>query len=121
MLESMAETKDVSVGMRISNLVVQTTSACTGRGPTRAKTSIDTDLITVVLRDTLTKGERTLVEQGQAELVLAMRRAYQQTMRDELVAGVERLTGRQVVAFLSGHHAEPDIAIESFVLAPAED
>ncbi len=107
-----------SVAARISNHVVQTVSAFTGRGPTKAWTSIDGDLISVVLRDTLTRGERSLLADGRAQLVLDMRRAYQHTMRVELVSGVEQLSGRKVIAFLSDNHIDPDIAIESFVLEP---
>jgi len=107
-----------STAAQISNLVVQLLHSYTGRGPTKAWTSIDTDLVTVVLRDTLSKGERSLAEDSRAPLVLEMRRAYQQTMRGELIAGVEQLTGRKVMAFLSANHLEPDIAIESFVLKP---
>jgi uncharacterized protein YbcI len=79
---------------------------------------MDNDLVSVVLRDTLTKGERSLVADGHSQLVLDMRKAYQNTMGDDLVAGVEELTGRKVLAFLSDNHIEPDIAIESFVLEP---
>jgi uncharacterized protein YbcI len=109
-----------SIAARISNHVVQQMSAYTGRGPTKAWTSIDTDLISVVLRDTLTKGERSLVADDRAQLVLDMRKAYQTTMREDLVAGVEHLCGRKVIAFLSDNHIEPDIAIESFVLEPLD-
>ena len=52
--------------------------------------------------------------------MLETRRAYQDAMRDELSAGVEDITGRKVIAFLSANHLEPDIAIESFMLAPAD-
>jgi uncharacterized protein YbcI len=107
-----------SIAARISNHVVQMMSAYTGRGPTKAWTSIDNDLVSVVLRDTLTKGERSLVADDQAQLVLDMRKAYQQTMRHDLTAGVEQITGRKVIAFLSDNHIDPDIAIESFVLEP---
>jgi uncharacterized protein YbcI len=107
-----------SMSARISNLVVGLMSAYTGRGPTRAWTSIDEDLVSVVLRDTLTKGERSLVSDSRTQLVLDMRKAYQTTMRDDLVAGVEEITGRRVIAFLSDNHIKPDIAIESFVLEP---
>ena len=103
---------------RSPNHVVETTAAYTGRGPQKAWTSIDGDLISVVLRDTLTKGERSLVADGRGQLVVDMRRAFQQTMEADLVAGVERLAGRAVVAFLSDNHLDPDIAIESFVLEP---
>jgi uncharacterized protein YbcI len=108
----------LSTSAKISNLVVQMMNAYTGRGPTKAWTSIDHELITVVVRDTFTKGERSLIGNGHKQLVIDVRRAYQRTMRDELVAGVERLSGRKVIAFLSDHHLDPDIAVESFVLEP---
>jgi uncharacterized protein YbcI len=121
MSEDNAERSEgASVASRISNHVVQLMSAYTGRGPTRAWTSIDTDLISVVLRDTLTKGERSLLVDGREELVLETRMAYQYTMRNDLIAGIERLSGRKVIAFLSANHIDPDIAIESFVLEPLE-
>jgi uncharacterized protein YbcI len=39
-------------------------------------------------------------------------------MGDELSDGIEEITGRHVIAFLSANHIHPDIAIVSFVLAP---
>jgi uncharacterized protein YbcI len=107
-----------SLSAQISNLVVGLLHTYTGRGPTKAWTSIEDELVSVVLRDTLSKGERSLVTDDRKELVLEMRQAYQQTMGPEMVAGVEKLTGRKVVAFMSANHLEPDIAIESFVLEP---
>ena len=107
-----------SITARISNMVVGLMSSYTGRGPTRAWTSIDEDLITVVLRDTLTRGELSLVADNRGQLVLDMRKAYQNTMAKDLIAGVEEITGRKVAAFLSDNHIEPDVAIESFVLEP---
>ncbi len=81
---------------------------------------MDNDLISVVLRDTLTKGERSLLADGREQLVLDMRKAYQNTMGHDLVAGIEQITGRKVIAFLSDNHIDPDIAIESFVLESRE-
>jgi uncharacterized protein YbcI len=101
----------------ISNGVVRLMNEYTGRGPTRARTYINDQLVSVVLRDTLTKGERSLVADGKSALVLSTRREFQNTMRDDLVALVEEITGRTVIAFLSDNHLDPDIAIESFVLA----
>jgi uncharacterized protein YbcI len=100
----------------ISNLVVRLTSEYTGRGPTKARTHIDDDLITVILRETLTKGERSLVRDGKEDVVRRTRFAYQQTMREELVAGVEEVTGRKVLAFMSANHMQPDVAAEIFLL-----
>jgi len=108
----------VSKTAEISNMVVRVTCQYTGRGPTKARTYINDDLVTVVLQDSLTKGERTLVSHDHRELVLSTRRAYQQAMQADFVAGIEEILGRRVAAFLSANHAEPDYAIESFILAP---
>ena len=103
----------------ISNHVVRTMSDYTGRGPTRARTHISDDVITVVLQDTLTKGERSLVGDGLDQLVLGMRKAFQTTMRADLVAGIEAILGRKVAAFMSDNHIDPDFAVEIFVMMPA--
>ena len=105
-----------SLSTAISNAVVGLLHDYTGRGPTHARTTIGSETIVVTLRDSLTKAERTLASHGQALEVLAMRRAFQNTMRDDLVAAVERLTGRQVEAFLSDNLFEPDVAVEIFLM-----
>jgi uncharacterized protein YbcI len=110
-----------SQGQAISNLITRLLSDYTGRGPTRARTHFNENLVTIVVQDLLTKGERSLIRDGEQELVLETRRAYQQTMGAELTAGVEEVTGRQVIAFLSANHLDPDLAVETFVLAPEND
>ena len=102
----------------ISNHVVRMMSEYTGRGPTKARTNFGDNLVTVLLQDTLTKGERSLVGDGREAMVLDMRKAFQGTMRTELVKGVEGILGRTVIAFMSDNHIDPDVAIEVFVLAP---
>jgi uncharacterized protein YbcI len=74
-------------------------SEYTGRGPTRARTYLNDNLVTVVLQDTLTKGERSLVDDNLAEAVLKMRKAFQGTMRHDLINGIEKILGRKVVAY----------------------
>ncbi len=102
----------------ISNAVVALLREYTGRGPTRARTVMSGDTVVVTLRDSLTKAERTLAIRGQAVEVLAMRRAFQDTMREDLIAAVERLTLRKVEAFLSDNLYDPDVAVEIFLLEP---
>ena len=75
----------------ISNALVRLLRDYTGRGPTQAYTTIT---------------------------VIDMRRRFQRTMKDDLVAAVEENTGREVLAFLSDHHIDPDIAVEIFILKP---
>ena len=104
----------------ISNAVVGLMHDYTGRGPTRARTTIGADTIVVTLRDSLTKAERTLADRGQVTEVLAMRRAFQDTMRVDLVAAVESLTGRTVEAFLSDNLHDPDVAVEIFLMNPRD-
>jgi uncharacterized protein YbcI len=99
----------------ISRLVDKVVSDYTGR-QTTAQTYLDDEVITVVLRDTLTMGELRLGREGNSELVLNNRLAFQQTMRGDLIAGIERITGRKVRALPSAKETEADITTEAFVL-----
>ena len=101
----------------ISNAIVRIVHDYTGRGPTRARTSIRDDVVVVMLQETMLKAELSLVEDGKADLVAHMRRSFQQTMRADMSAAVAELTGREVIAFMSDSHLEPDYSVEVFVLA----
>ena len=103
----------------ISNALVGLLHRYTGRGPTRARTTIGENVIVCVLGATLTKGEQSLVEHGKAEVVLHSRRAFQDTIEGEAVRAVQELSGRGVVAFMSNNHIDPDLAVEVFILEPA--
>jgi uncharacterized protein YbcI len=105
----------------VSNAVVSLFVEYLGRGPTRARTVFGRDLVTVVLEESLTKAERRLVQEGEEEAVIATRRIFQRTMREDLTAAVERIVDRRVIAFLSDQTADPDIAVETFVLEPVHD
>jgi len=109
-----------------SNAVVRIVHQYTGRGPSLARTSIRDNVVVVVLQETLLKAEHSLIDDGKGELVVEMRRSFQQTMRADLSAAVETLTERKVIAFMSDSQLEPDYSVEVFVLeaartdAPAE-
>lgn len=107
-----------SLNAAISNAVVGIVHDYTGRGPTRARTSIRDDIVLVVLQETMLKAERSLVLDHKADLVVNMRRAFQQTMRADMSAAVAELTGREVIAFMSDSHLKPDYSVEVFVLEP---
>ena len=109
---------DGQLAAAISTAVVHALGEYTGRGPTRARTYVNCDLITVVLKDVLTKGERRLVSDGNAPAVLKTRAVFQRMMERELVDSVEDLTGRTVTAFMSANHVDPDMGVETFVLEP---
>jgi uncharacterized protein YbcI len=100
----------------ISNSMVGLLRDSTGRGPTRARTTIDENMIVCVMGATLTKGEQSLVADGKHEVVLHSRRAFQETMQGDAITAVQELTGRRVVAFMSNNHIDPDLAVEVFIL-----
>jgi uncharacterized protein YbcI len=80
----------------------------------KAKTYVLDDLIVCVLRNGHTTIEQTMIEGGEPEKVLEMRRGFQRIMGAEYKGIIEELTGRKVVAFLSQTHVDPDITMEIF-------
>jgi len=107
-----------SLTAAISNAIVKITAEYTGRGPTKARTSIRDDVIVVLMHDTLTRAERTLLAAGEGDFVMETRSRFQRTMREAYIDAVEKLTRRSVVAFMSANHMDPDMGAELFVLAP---
>lgn len=108
------------LALAISNAVVRELASTTGRGPTKAKATLGQDAVFVVLQDTLTQGERNLVEGGESQAVLDLRRLWQKIMRERCSRTVEELVGRRVVGFMSDNHIDPDIAVEVFILEPLD-
>jgi uncharacterized protein YbcI len=106
---------------QISTGLVQLHSRHYGKGPTKAKTYVFDELVVCVLRDGFTTVERTLLEAGDGESVHQMRRSFQLAMEGEFRHVVEEAMGRQVVAYMSSIHTDPDLAVEVFVLEPVSD
>src|SRR3954470_7887579 len=113
-----AHRHDGQLAAAISNTVVRALSRTTGRGPTRAKTTLGDNGVFVVLQDTLTVGEQNLTDAGYGATVLDVRRRWQAVMREEVSREIEELTGRKVIGFMSDNHIDPDLAVEVFVLEP---
>ena len=109
---------DGELAAAISTTVVRALSRTTGRGPTKAKTTIGENGVFVVLQDTLTHGEQTLTDAGQGMAVLDLRRRWQAVMQADVSREIEELTGRKVIGFMSDNHIDPDLAVEVFVLEP---
>ena len=116
MPNSRAEEGSVAAG--ISRGAVQLLREYTGRGPTKARTVISNDTVAIILGDTLTKGERSLVRMGQEDHVLSTRSNFQRLMRKDFTHLMENGTGRTVEAFFSDNHIDPDYAVEFFLLQP---
>jgi uncharacterized protein YbcI len=100
----------------ITNRIVVLMREHYGRGPIKAKTYVLDNLIVCVLSDGFTAIERTMVEGGEPNRVLDMRRDFQRMMKQRYSEMIEQLTGRKVLAFLSQAHIEPDLTIEMFLM-----
>jgi uncharacterized protein YbcI len=100
----------------ITNRIVALMREHYGRGPIKAKTYVLDNLIVCVLSDGFTAIERTMVEGGEPNRVLDMRRDFQRVMKQRYTEMIQQLTGRKVLAFLSQAHIEPDLTIEMFLM-----
>jgi uncharacterized protein YbcI len=99
----------------ISNRIVSMLHEHYGRGPINAKTYVLDDMIVVVLRGCgFIPLEQTIMDSGEPERVLAIREDFQRLMAGRFRQVIEELTGRNVVAFVSRGHVEPDITMEIF-------
>ena len=101
----------------ISDGIVALIKEFFGRGPTRAKTYYQDDLVICLLRGGFSRVERTLLEGGRGAAVVQQRMDFQELMRERFSAVIESATGRQVVGFMSGNQQDPDIMCEVFILA----
>ena len=89
------------------------------RAPVTAKTLLlGDDLLACVLGGVYTDVEKTMIELQKSTVVQETRSAFQNAMQHKFIAAVERLSGRDVLAFISNQHVGPDIEIELFMLRP---
>jgi uncharacterized protein YbcI len=100
----------------ISNMIVSVYADYLGRGPTKARTFATDGVVTCLLEDTLTRAEQSLIKSGREAAVLEVRNSLQETMREELVKAMERLTEQRVKAMISGTQLDPDVSTQVFVL-----
>src|SRR5690242_1509451 len=114
--------EDTAAGLAGGNLLAAISTSIVailrehyGRGPMKAKTYALDDIIVVVMRGSgFTPLEQTIMNSGQPGRVVEMREDFQRVMKDRYKETIRELTGRNVVAFLSQAHVEPDITIEIF-------
>src|SRR5665213_1005069 len=91
-----------------------------GRGPTRAKSYFEDDLVVCVLRGGFSRVEQTLLDGGRGAAVINQRMEFQEVMRKRFEAVIEDATGQRVIGFMSGNQQEPDMMCEVFILAPTD-
>ena len=103
----------------ISDGLVKLLKEYYGKGPTRAKTYYEDDLVVCLLRGGFTRVEQTLLEGGRGSAVIEQRMAFQEVMRQRFESVIEEATNRQVIGFMSGNQQHPDMICEVFILAPS--
>jgi uncharacterized protein YbcI len=100
----------------LSNAIVALFKQYFGRGPADCRTYLEPDLVVVVMTGGYHAAEQTLFEAGKWHEVRQARMSWQDTMQARFVETIERLTGREVKAFMSANHQSPDVTAELFVL-----
>ena len=117
-------TEDVRVsGLLMANIsrrIVGLHKEFYGKGPEKARTYVQDDLVVVLMRGGFTRVEETLLREGRGEAVARQRRDFQQVMFERFAEVIESELGRKVVAFMSSSHQEPDLLAELFVLENAQ-
>ena len=91
-----------------------------GRGPSRAKSYYEDDLVVCVLRGGFSPVEETLLEGGRGAAVIQQRMEFQEVMRERFTRVIEDATGTPVIGFMSGNQQHPDLMCEVFILAPTD-
>lgn len=108
--------------MDLSNEMVRIYKDRFGRGPTRVRSNFaGRNLIVCTLEESFAPAERRLAEMGEHQRLRELRLVLQRACEDSFREAVERLTGRKVVAFISGLDSRADLCAELFYLEPEED
>jgi uncharacterized protein YbcI len=118
----MLDSKPLSGGelnAAITREVIRVHNESHGRGPKKAFSFHNGNVLTTVMEEVLTAAERRLADSGEREAVLNMRSLYQRSMEPALKKAIEEVTGRKVLALMSDNHLEPDMAVEVFILDSA--
>lgn len=90
-----------------------------GRGPERARSYYaGPDSLVCLLENTLTPVERSLQTMDEHQRLRDLRMLFQYTAEKQFRGAVEEITGRRVVAFISGIDTRADVASEQFVFEP---
>src|SRR3954452_8577543 len=81
----------------ISNAMVGIKKTLYGKGPVKAKTFINDNIVFCVLEGGLTRNEETMLKAGEERLVREFRLRFQEAVAIEATTKIEDLTGRKVL------------------------
>jgi uncharacterized protein YbcI len=114
-------TSQSSPTKEISRGAVQIAKEHIGRGPNKVRVTISDDAVLIRYEESLSPAERKLVADGDPDFVRLMRRRFQDAVRPDIVALVERTLGRKARTFLSDHDVVHDVGIELVLLDDLQD
>ena len=104
---------------QISDAMSRVYSEQFGRAPGSAESYyVGADKIVCFLLQTLTCAERKLTTMDEHQRLRDMRMLFQYSAEAEFRMAIEVITGREVIAFISGIDTRTDIASELFLLEP---
>jgi len=107
------------VTLELSNEMVRLYKELFGRGPSRARTHFaGPDTVICSLERTLTPAEQSMVSLGEHQRLRETRMFFQHARAGDFREACERVTGRNVVAFVSGIDTIADMSCEVFYLEP---
>jgi uncharacterized protein YbcI len=107
---------------RITRAMVAIYKDQLGRGPRHAHSHYTgPDAITCFLEGSLTPVEHTLATFGEHQRLRDIRLLFQYAAEQDFRSAVEEITGRRVIAFISGMDTQEDVSCEVFVLEPRSE
>jgi uncharacterized protein YbcI len=108
-----------SLLVAVTNAMVKFHDRYYHRVPVNARTVlIDDDLLICVLGGVYSDVEKTMIELQRTKVVQETRSMFQTAMEHKFIEVVQRLSGRDVLIFISSHHVGPDLEVELFMLEP---
>jgi uncharacterized protein YbcI len=103
----------------VTNAMVRLYKEQFGRGPTKARTNYaGPDTLVTTIENSLTPAERNMIALDEHQRVREIRMFFQHASERLFVETVERITGRKVLAFVSGIDTARDLSSEVFYFEP---
>src|SRR3954447_8412612 len=104
----------------LSNAIVRIHKEYYGKGPTKARSHLTHDVVTVLLEGGFTRSEETLLAHGHQAEVIRARAALQDAVQQESRDAVEAILARRVRSFMSASDPAEALQVEVFVLEPGD-
>ena len=107
----------MSVGVQIAEAMAGLHAEFYGYPPGSSRAIVHEDVVVVVMEQTFTRAEQTMIERGEFEEIQNIRRRFQRVMAEDFHSVVEKATGRDVRTFVSDTDINEGLSIELFLLA----